>query len=87
MAEAANLLDDNFVIIRFSFSVFIWTFPGLFLFCFGTSALIKQQFKGSGCGLVGRAVASDSSGPQFETSHRQKIYNQHLLSTVVKRRK
>ena len=27
---------------------------------------------GSGCGSVGRAVASDTRGPQFESSHRQK---------------
>ena len=26
---------------------------------------------GSGCDSVGRAVASDSRGPQFESSHRQ----------------
>ena len=44
---------------------------------------------GSGCGLVGRAVASDNRDPQFESSHRrifvQKIVN--LLSNVLKRRK
>ena len=28
-------------------------------------------FMGSGCGSVGRAVASDTRGPQFESSHRQ----------------
>ena len=26
---------------------------------------------GSGCGSVGRTVASDSRGPRFESSHRQ----------------
>ena len=30
--------------------------------------------EGSGCGSVGRAVASDTRGPRFESSHRQKIY-------------
>ena len=28
---------------------------------------------GSGCGSVGRVVASDASGPRFKSSHRQKI--------------
>ena len=38
---------------------------------------------GSGCGSVGRAVASDTRGPRFESSHRQKfILNICLLSTV-----
>ena len=36
---------------------------------------------GSGCGSVGRAVASDTRGPQFESSHRQnKIYIEHLFT-------
>ena len=29
---------------------------------------------GSGCGSVGRLVASDSRGPQFESSHLQNLY-------------
>ena len=29
--------------------------------------------RGSGCGSVGRVVTSDSTGPRFESSHRQKI--------------
>ena len=40
---------------------------------------------GSGCGSVGRAVASNTRGPQFESSHPQKfiyILNICLLSTV-----
>ena len=40
---------------------------------------------GSGCGSVGRAVASDSRGLRFKSSHRQKfifILNICLLSTV-----
>ena len=40
---------------------------------------------GSGCGSVGRAAASDTRGPRFESSHRQKfiyILNICLLSTV-----
>ena len=45
---------------------------------------------GSGCGSVGRAVASDTRGPLFESSHRQKfiyILNICLLSTVYRRDK
>ena len=29
---------------------------------------------GSGCNSVGRAVASDTRGPRFESSHRQNLY-------------
>ena len=29
--------------------------------------------EGSGCGSVGRAVASDTRGPRFESSHQQKF--------------
>ena len=45
---------------------------------------------GSGCGSVGRAVASDTRGPRFESSHRQKFNIEQLLDTVncvLKRRK
>ena len=43
---------------------------------------------GSGCGSVGRAVASDTRGSRFESSHQQTfIRNICLLSTVLKRRK
>ena len=44
-----------------------------------------QTEMGSGCGSVGRAVAYDTRGPRFESSHRQKfiyILNICLLSTV-----
>ena len=35
--------------------------------------------KGSGCGAVGRAVAFDTRGPGFESSHRQPKMNIYLL--------
>ena len=59
--------------------------------CFAESKdpLIKTE-KGSGCGSVGRAVASYTRGPRFESSHRQKfIYIEHLytVNCVLKRRK
>ena len=40
-----------------------------------------------GCGSVGKAVASNSRGPWFESRHRQKINEHSLLSTALKRRK
>ena len=33
----------------------------------------NNRFLGSGCGSVGRAVAFDTRGPRFESSHRQKF--------------
>ena len=42
---------------------------------------------GSGCGSVGRAVASDTRGPQFKSSHRQNLLKNCKLSSVLKRRK
>ena len=45
---------------------------------------------GSGCGSVGRAVASNTRGPRFEFRHQQ-ILIEHLFTTVncivLKRRK
>ena len=32
---------------------------------------INKKRLGSGCGSVGRAVASDTRGPWFESGHRQ----------------
>ena len=43
--------------------------------------------RGSGCGSVGRVVASDTRGPRFESSHWQNLLNICLPSTVLKRRK
>ena len=57
-----------------------------FIVYFRHFQVIKRKLKvGSGGGSVGRAVASDTIGPRFESSHRQKfIYtlNICLLSTV-----
>ena len=46
--------------------------------------LNDYKFVGSGCGAVGRAVASDTRGPPFESSHQQNLYE---LSTVLKIKK
>ena len=61
--------------------------PSLFLFndYYFPNAQPKVFTLGSGCGSVGRAVAFDTRGPRFESSHWQKfIYtlNICLLSTV-----
>ena len=46
---------------------------------------------GSGCGSVGKVVASNIRGPRFESSHRQKnyLYIEHLFTVncVLKRQK
>ena len=42
---------------------------------------------GSGCGAVGRAVASDTRGPRFESSHWQLLLNIYLLLTVCRKDK
>ena len=39
----------------------------------------KCKHLGSGCGSVGRAVAYDTRGPRFESSHRL-IFKQHLYT-------
>ena len=44
--------------------------------------IIKTNNCGSGCATVGRAVASDTRGPGFESSHRQLLLNIYLLLTV-----
>ena len=33
---------------------------------------------GNGCGSVGKAIASDTGGSRFESSHRQFLKNIHL---------
>ena len=40
---------------------------------------------GCGCGTVGSAVASDTRGPGFESSHRQLLLNIYLLLTVCRK--
>ena len=45
----------------------------------------KCWLKGSGCGAVGRVVASCTRGPGFESSHRQLLLNIYLLLTVCRK--
>ena len=42
----------------------------------------KTKKSGSGCGSVGRAVASNARGPQFQSIHRQTIIMDIYFSTV-----
>ena len=39
---------------------------------------------GSCCGTVGRAVASDTRGPRFESSHRQNFINVFTINCIEK---
>ena len=38
----------------------------------------KHQYQGSGCDSVGRAVAFNTRGPRFDSSHRQNFI-EHLF--------
>ena len=39
---------------------------------------------GCGCGLVGSAVASDTRGPQFQSSHWQNLYLMFSVNCIKK---
>ena len=45
----------------------------------------KDIFQGSGCGAVGRVVASDTRGPEFESSHWQLLLNIYLVLTISRK--
>ena len=67
----------------------VWYYK-LFHLVWTLNPQLINQFQGSGCGSVGRVVTSDTRGPRFESSHRQKfIYNEHLFTVncVLKRPK
>ena len=42
---------------------------------------------GSGCGSVGRAVASNSRGPWYKSRHWQKIYIEHFIVNCIEKTK
>ena len=64
-------------------------FYSISIFCSCESFLNKQISSGvGGCGVVGRAVASESRDPWFESSHRQDfLLSTGLVSCVVKTKK
>ena len=39
---------------------------------------------GSSCGSVGRAVASDTRGPRFESSHQQNLHYLYTVNSIEK---
>ena len=39
---------------------------------------------GSGCGSVGKVVASDSRGPQFKSSHRENLNGTFTVNCIEK---
>ena len=39
-----------------------------------------------GCGSFGLAVASDTRGPRFESSHRQKNYEQLITANCIEKK-
>ena len=45
---------------------------------------ITFHYLGSGCGSVGRAVASDTKGPRFESGHRQTFYYLFTINWIEK---
>ena len=47
--------------------------------------LLQQLQKGNGYGSIDRAVASDTRGMWFESSHRQLLLNQYFLLTVCRK--
>ena len=54
-------------------------------FCLtGLDSTKQVNTQGSGCGAVDRAVASNTRGLRFDSSHRQNVY---VLSTVLKKTK
>ena len=53
--------------------------------CGNNTNLTILATSGSGCGAVGRAVASNTRGPRFESSHRQLLLNIYLLLTVCRK--
>ena len=42
---------------------------------------------GSGCGSVGRAVAFDTRGPRFDSSHRQKFIEHFFIINFIEKTK
>ena len=46
--------------------------------------IVKEQIKGGGCGSVGRAVASNSRGLWFESSHHKKLYWTFSVNCIEK---
>ena len=46
--------------------------------------MLQRHNLGSGCGSVGRAIASDSRGPQFKSSQQQKTILNIMVNCIEK---
>ena len=51
------------------------------------AALTKQPVLGSGCGSVGGAVALDTRGPRFDSSHQQNFIEYLFIINCFERTK
>ena len=68
------------------FSFYISVVMCLKLCCVSAAKFLNIKFAHiSGCGVVGRGVASDTRGPGFESSHQQLLLNIYLLLTVCRK--
>ena len=45
---------------------------------------VKNTQSGSGCGSVGRVVASDTRGPRFESAHQKTFYYLSSVNCIEK---
>ena len=53
----------------------------------GYSALSKHLFMADGCGIAGRADASNTRGPRLEPSHKQFLFTVNcIVKTNVKKK-
>ena len=49
--------------------------------------VLNKMTRGCGCGSVGRAVASDTRGPRFESFHLQNLYVTLLTVNCIEKKK
>ena len=84
----------NLLICTFNMKMSLTLVTGAYLSTWKLTEYLKSRTKifpvtirqlGSGCGAVGRAVAYDTRGPRFESSHRQLLLNIYLLLTVCRK--
>ena len=54
---------------------------------FGVKKTQKIFITGRGFGSVGRAVASDTNEPRFESSHQQTLFTTNCIEAVLQRQK
>ena len=57
------------------------------LFPLSKISALKINPRGSGCGSVGRAVAFDTRGPRFDSSHRQKFIEHLFIINCIEKTK